>query len=91
MEENMAMTKEWAAESEELQKSGKGVICAVCGTPIEDRDYSGQKLNPEHKFRLIVSAAAGDAFLPHVLQVHGECLKGFKEKLMEINEGYRWM
>ena len=89
MEENLTVKER--TKSEEAPLTPEGPICAVCGGLIEERDYSGQNLDPTHAFNLIVSATAGDAFLPHALQVHGECLKDLKDMLMEINKGYRWV
>lgn len=85
----MEEIKEHSGKSEETPE--KRLICELCGNPIEDRDYSGQKLESDHTFKLIISASACDAFLPHVLLVHGECLKYLKDMLMERNEGYTWM
>ena len=78
-------------ENHESQE-GKGAfgeepICAVCHNVIESNDYSGQVLDLAHKVTLTIVATAGGAFMPHVLEVHGDCLSYLRDKIMEINEG----
>ena len=85
----MENIKEHSSKSEEIL--GMGFICELCGNPIEDCNYAGQKLDSAHTFKLVISASAVDAFLPHVLIVHGECLTDLKDMLMEKNKGYTWM
>ena len=67
-----------------------GTVCAICHKPVEASDYRDQKLNPEHVITLTIVATAGDAFLPHAIEVHGECLKELQDELMEKNRGYTW-
>ena len=69
----------------------QGPICAICGEPIEEVDYSGQKLSEGHEINLTIIAMAGQASLPHILEVHGDCLPDLKEKLVKKNEGWKWM
>jgi hypothetical protein len=69
----------------------EGPICAVCQNPIQIHDYVGEVLNPTHEVNLTIIATAGDAFLPHVLEVHGDCLKELRDHIITINEGESWV
>ena len=79
-------------QQQELSKSQSDTesMCAVCHKSVEACDYRDQKLNPEHVITLTIVATAGDAFLPHAVEVHGECLKELQQELMEKNRGYTW-
>jgi hypothetical protein len=66
-------------------------VCAVCHNLIESNDYSDQVFNPAHTVSLTLFATAGDAFLPHILEVHGDCLPYLRDKIIEINEGETWV
>jgi hypothetical protein len=66
-------------------------ICAVCQRSIEIHDYVGEVLNLTHEINLTIIATAGDAFLPHVLEVHGDCLKELRDQIIKINEGEPWV
>jgi hypothetical protein len=70
---------------------GEEPICAVCRNVIESNDYTDQVLNPTHKVNLTIVATAGDAFLPHVLEVHENRLPYLRDKIVEINEGETWV
>jgi hypothetical protein len=72
-------------------QSSEELICAVCHNVIESNDYSDQVLNPNHKVNLTIVATAGDTFLPHILEVHGNCLPYLRDKIIEINEGETWV
>lgn len=76
---------------EERRSEYEGPICAVCHEPIEVCDYSNQTVKSTHKINLTVFAMAGDASLPHVLEIHGDCLKDLKDELIKINRGYKWI
>jgi hypothetical protein len=69
----------------------KEPLCAVCQNPIEVHGYSGQKLHSDHHVTLTIVATDGDTFLPHILEVHGKCLKNLKNQIIEINKGCTWV
>ena len=77
-------------DQSERSQSDNGTVCAICHKPVEISDYRNQKLNPEHVITLTIVATAGDAFLPHAIEVHGQCLKELQDELMEKNRGYTW-
>ncbi|MBU7047937.1 MAG: hypothetical protein HXS54_15980 [Theionarchaea archaeon] len=71
-------------------QSDNGTVCAICHKSVKVCDYRDQKLNLNHVITLTIVAIAGDAFLPHAIEVHGECLKGLQQELMEKNRRYTW-
>jgi len=68
-----------------------GVLCCICGKPINDEDYSGKLLGEEHTVNLVIMASAGDASLPHALEAHGSCLPELTAQLREKNKDWRWI
>ncbi len=70
---------------------GEEPVCAVCRNVIESNDYADQVLNVTHKVSLTIVATDGDTFLPHALEVHGDCLPYLRDKIIEINEGETWV
>ena len=81
-----------STETEIVQKHVEySPICAVCGHPIEVHDYSGEKLSETHIVDLAVFVLEGDASLPHILEVHGDCLPGLRDTLICKNKGWKWV
>jgi hypothetical protein len=85
------LTVEDRTKPDRKAQSHEGPLCAVCQNPIEIRDYAGEVLNLTHEINLTIIATAGDAFLPHVLEVHGDCLKELRDRIIKINEGEQWV
>jgi hypothetical protein len=65
--------------------------CAICGKPINLKDYPGERLTREHTVDLTVMAGIGECSLPYMLEVHGDCLPELRDKIIEKNKGWKWI
>ena len=65
--------------------------CAICGKPIDAKDYSGERLSEDHTVDLTFMAGIGDSSLPYMLEVHGDCLHELRDKIIEKNKGWKWI
>ncbi len=72
-------------------KSGKVPMCGICNKPVQTCDYSGQPLTSDQNINLTIMAMAGGSSLPVSVEVHGECLKELRDKIVERNKGSKWM